>query len=577
MPFKKLQTKSSFACLLLVLLTLLVYSFSLGNGFVWDDYLNIVDNIAVKSWSNFPQLFSHRYLTYPEDLVHLQDRNVGFGELSYRPVTTATYFLDYSIWKLNPFGFHLTSLVLHVINVLLVFWLAGSIFPRRIEAFGTAVIFAVHPIQSEAVMVASFREDLLALLFYLLAFISYIRHRQTQRTGWPIVSLVCYFLALFSKEMAITLPVMLFFYDQYFTDSGTIPLKKRIGKNYLGYLIVALFYLWIWSGPMAPGYKNHVTYPAGSFVVNLLTMNKVVAVYIGWLLSGIGLHPTMADPGIFAYHLWEKNVIFSLLLLLSCLYGIGHWRPTHKTVSFGLLWFFVSLGPVLNIFPLFNIMAARYVYLPSVGFILAVVGWGASMLDNRMKISKPLLGFMLGGICLFLALQTITQGYRFFKNELGYRLSMQAYYPDNAMVYRNIAGAYERLGHYDQVIVYCQKAKKLDPADMDVYCDLAGGYEKLGRPDLAIRELIEAVAINPHHSYAYNKLCSLYGTTGQLKDAAQCFDSLLMQNPKDLLAYFNQGLTYQLMGDVERARAVWRKALDIDPSYQPVLKALGRE
>ena len=113
---------SIWVILLMVLFTVSVYSSSLRNSFIWDDHLLIANNGFIKSWENFPRFLNRSYLTKVSDVDYLGKRDIGSGESSYRPVGTLTYFIDYSIWKLNPFGYHLTNLFLHIANVILFFF-----------------------------------------------------------------------------------------------------------------------------------------------------------------------------------------------------------------------------------------------------------------------------------------------------------------------------------------------------------------------------------------------------------------------------------------------------------------------
>jgi len=123
------------AIILIVLSVMLIYANSLKNSFVWDDAIVIAENSFVKSWKNFPAIFSKAYLTPFSQIEYLGINSAGSGETSYRPVVTLSYFIDYSIWKLNPFGYHLTNILLHIFNVILLFFLAGLITKNRIIMF----------------------------------------------------------------------------------------------------------------------------------------------------------------------------------------------------------------------------------------------------------------------------------------------------------------------------------------------------------------------------------------------------------------------------------------------------------
>ena len=152
----------SILIFVIVCLSQFVYLNSLSNQFVYDDEFTIVTNYFVKTWNNFPLLFNSDYFKLS-------------GELSYRPVVTLSYFIDYTLWKLNPFGFHLTNTLLHTLNSVLLFFLLTRIFNCRTTSFIAALVFSCHPVLSEAVNAISYREDLLATTFFISSFILYIK------------------------------------------------------------------------------------------------------------------------------------------------------------------------------------------------------------------------------------------------------------------------------------------------------------------------------------------------------------------------------------------------------------------
>ena len=133
---------------ILLILTIGVYSNTLKNGFVFDDYFIIIDNIFIKDWKNLSGLLSKDYFSRS-------------GEATYRPVVTLSYFVDYSLWGLKPYGYHLTNVLIHSVNAVLVFLFVLLLIKGRRAAFLAALLFAVHPVLTEAVNAISLREDLL--------------------------------------------------------------------------------------------------------------------------------------------------------------------------------------------------------------------------------------------------------------------------------------------------------------------------------------------------------------------------------------------------------------------------------
>ena len=154
---------------LILIISIAIYSNTLKNGFVYDDEFTVVNNTLIKNFSNISKLFTKEYFA-------------ASGEMSYRPVVTFTYFIDYALYGLKPYGYHLTNLLLHALNgVILYIFLTLLFKPSQSSIFNLqlliSLLFATHPVLTEAVNAISFREDLLCFLFYISALIPYIVHR----------------------------------------------------------------------------------------------------------------------------------------------------------------------------------------------------------------------------------------------------------------------------------------------------------------------------------------------------------------------------------------------------------------
>ena len=147
---------------LLFAIPIIIYTNSFQNTFVYDDVFTITDNYFIRDWGNFPAFFTDDYFKYS-------------GEVTYRPVVTFSYFIDYFLWHLTPVGFHLTNILLHTVNVVLVYLLVSAISRSRTASFLASILFALHPILTEAVNGISYREDLLTTTFFLGAILLFIK------------------------------------------------------------------------------------------------------------------------------------------------------------------------------------------------------------------------------------------------------------------------------------------------------------------------------------------------------------------------------------------------------------------
>lgn len=573
-----MQQKSTFwIIVLIVIVTSLIYIKSLTNPFVFDDNLVIVKNDFVKSWKNFPLLFSKTYLTSTEDVIYLGLHNIGAGEISYRPLVTASYFLDYTFWKLNHFGYHLTNLLLHIFNVLLLYYLIFLISKSKRTALLTSLFFALHPVNVEAVAVVSHREDLLAFLFFIAAFLLFIKsdcYVGRKRLFCYFVSLLSFWLALFSKEMAVTLPLVLILYDYFFTyqrEKGRI--FKYIKVRYGAYILVLLFYFWVRFFFLAGANEFQLRYPGGDFYTNSLLMSKVFASYIQWFLFPINIHLVLpGDPEFIPHSFFNPSVLFSILLLITLFVVAVKIRKRSKEISFAIFWFFITLLPVSNILPIRNYMASRYLYLPVVGFCFLMATFMirlpalkiASIPKNIFqRVAGDLIVILLVLYCVFTLVRQFA-----WQDDLMLWSEMVGVYPKSSMAHYNLANALRSIDLFDEAIGEYNIAIRLEPGYARNYNFLGLCYYGKGMFDEAVKDFRKAIELNPKLTDAYINLGIVFGDKGLYKEAVSYFEQAIKIDPRQPQIYVNLGVSYARMKNWTEARQALGKALEISPGFK---------
>ena len=343
-PLKEPLKKHLIPIFILLILTIGVYSNTLKNGFVFDDYFIIIDNIFIKDWKNLSGLLSKDYFSRS-------------GEATYRPVVTLSYFVDYSLWGLKPYGYHLTNVLIHSVNAVLVFLFVLLLIKGRRAAFLAALLFAVHPVLTEAVNAISLREDLLIVFFLLPAFLLFLKvsNSSMNKIRWwtfYILSLLLYLLALFSKEMAITFPLLLIGYHFCFKDKEEWQKGNSFFYYLSSYVVVTIFYLFLYLAPfinpnLTPfGYHRAEGLSSPNTLTRLLALPQVLLKYL-WLI----MVPWELKADYVIKVSWS-SVLFSILLISIIGATVFHLSKRYRKELFGLLWFFVSLLPVMNIVPI---------------------------------------------------------------------------------------------------------------------------------------------------------------------------------------------------------------------------------
>lgn len=546
--------RKRFLFCLLLLVTFYIYSPSLQNYFIWDDTHLIVNDPIIKSFKNFAEAFKNNL--YPE---------VG-GSNFYRPLQTVSFMLDYSIWGLNPFGYHLTNLLLHLFNILLVYFLINRIFGNPDISFLTSLIFAIHPVNTEAVTYIAGRADPLSAFFFLSAFLLYARYKADDRKPAPLFfSVALFMLALLTKEAVLIFPLVLILYDSLVLGQRSINLKTI--KVYLPYFLVFVFYavfrLFIRGIPL--GFM--ATLP---LKVYIFTMSKVLVIYFGILIFPLTLH--MERVQLLEKSLRDPQAVFSLIaVVLLVLLSILAYRRSKKIFFCGSF-FFITLMPMLNILYLNAIMAEHWLYLPSIGFY-AIVSLGIiKVVDTKRHFFKqPVLGkaviLFLTAYLGFFLIRTTFRNIE-WGNPTQFYKDMIRHSPLSARGHVNLGAIYIDTGDLKLARQELETATRLNP--MDPF-----GYHALGVLDYMENKKADAMKhwkkvfdITPfYRATIYMVNSSLYSDNRKFRmllRAAKEHPRSLMVNYRLSKIYIESGLYIEALDRLE-------KAIEIDPGYTDAL------
>ena len=372
--------KSLYCYIIIIVVTYLVFQNTLENNFVFDDESVIIGNTSIKDISNIPKFFT---------------ADEGFHKVIgryYRPVVSSTYAIDYSIWELDPYGFHLTNIIIHIISCLLLFKILTTLFSRYkyrnlISMFST-LIFAVHPIHTEAVSWVSGRTDSLVTLFFFASFLFYIEYtkepdsvksgKEKQSTSnrnyfYLILSVFFYATGLLTKEMIVTMPVIIVLYDLVYRKKDLDYVKENM-ISYILFFGVTLIYLILRYSLLKdiPERETYLYFFGKDYTVVIGTMLKTIPVYFRLLIAPFPLlyHYNGVIPD--AKSLIDSAVIFSFLFVAFLVFIAVYFYKKDSIIAFCILFFLVSLAPVMNIIPTMNLMAERFLYFTSFALVLLI-------------------------------------------------------------------------------------------------------------------------------------------------------------------------------------------------------------
>ena len=554
-----------FPIVFLVSVSLAVYFNSLGNGFVFDDYAVIVENEHIQDLKkSLPAFFSDAYF------------EVAAGEASYRPAATLSYFLIHSIAGLNPFYYHLSSVLLHALNVILVYLLSCALLQDRFKALLAGLLFACHPALTETVNCIAFNEDLLAGFFFLLAFILYAKRADDKISAAVFVlSLFFFFCALLSKEMAITLPLIILFYDVTFREikeraPSINNLRHALSGRwlyYLGYAVVAIVYLvlrfYIIVDPANASKPNF-----GPLFERLIYLPNHIFSFIKLVFAPYNLNVEY----VFSYpqNFFEIGHLIGLGVTLGLAIGSLFFFRRFNELFFGIWWFLITLFPVYNIIEIFNPLAERYLYIPLVGFCLVV----PVILD--LVFSKLLAKTMPVKLAVSLVVLVIISVYAAISIDRnrdwqdGFTLWSKTVTqsPESGVAHGSLGRAYQERGMLSEAIAEYETAVKLMPNHYKAYYNMGVVYDQKGEFSKALDQLKMAININPHFANAHYNLAVLYFKQGSTADAIRHFNKVIELEPEDIEARNNLGVAYAMQGNLNQALVEWENVLKIDPTNQ---------
>ncbi len=514
----------------------------LDNEFTnWDDHDYVVENEDIKQLNlrTISSFFSENY--------------VGL----YTPLTLVSFAVDYQLFGLDPTGFHLTSLIVHLLNTALVYLLILTLFHSRAMSIVVAVFFSIHPLNIETVAWISSRKDLLFVLFYLLSLLAYISYKKNGKLLWIVLSFVCFILSGLSKPTALTLPLVLILID-YVKDTQ-ISLRHFVNKLHFFLVSAALFIVGLISAlkvnpfnvkPFGYNFIEEVIlalYSLGYYVYHAIFPHQ---------LTNFHAYPYNDNSWIGAEY-WIGAIFFMGFIAL-----LIYFRKKEKKYLFALLFFLITILPVFRIAPTgFPIVSERYFYLSSVGIIAFISFWvinhwniffvrlmtvfSASLLIvwfikldlQRIRDWETSISLWSKTVevnpDIYLAQMKLGDAYAARGNE---RLALQAYqnslmiYDENAPLFNQLGNMYFDQNDYEIAVDFFTKAIRLDSTNATYYYNRGNTYKALNTFDSALFDYNNAIKISPIPG-AYNNRGLVNIFTGDSVRALQDLDSAVLLEP----------------------------------------------
>jgi len=592
--------------------------------------LLIYISLAGTTWLAFQQVGNNEFIDFDDNVYIMQNHHIHKGitiqglrwafttgyAANWHPVTWISHMVDVQLFRLKPKWHHLTNLLFHIANVLLLFFVLSRMTKAPWKSAMVAALFALHPLHVESVAWAAERKDVLSTFFWMLTLIAYGYYVRNPRLKNYMVVLAFFALGLMSKPMVVTLPFVLLLFDYWplerfggssgglnqlpgesveamRTEAGSpVSTRKEKGKTgnraqeqtvQRGTLLEQKF-KWASIRPPVLEKVPLLVLSVLSCVATYIAQNKGGAVssieiitpgirisnafvsYLLYITKTVwphGLSIFYSHPGL--RPLWQ--VFGAMLFLVAVTFAVIRTGKRFPYLPVGWLWFTGTLVPVIGIVQVGGqAMADRYAYIPSIG-IFIMAAWGIPEIFKKRRYGKELLAG-LSALCLacFFILTWVQVGYWRDYFTLFYHAATIT--KDDFTLYNNRGIAYKGMGDNVHAIEDFNKAIEINPRYAQAYSNRGTSFVELGKPAQAVEDYNKAIELDSHLAGAFFNRGVFYQSSGNFRQAIADYDRAVENSYPNLEeALCNRGAAYGELGNQSKAIENYDMAIASDPEY----------
>jgi protein O-mannosyl-transferase len=502
-----------FVCLLLAGTALLAYIQVKNHDFItFDDDMYVYENPMVRAGFTWPGV------KWAFTAVHSSN---------WHPLTWLSHMLDSQLYGLNPRGHHLTNVVFHLANTLLLFlfWarVTGALWPSAL----VAALFALHPLHVESVAWVSERKDVLSTFFWLATMWAYAGYVSAPSRQRYVLIMLWFALGLMAKPMLVTLPLVLLLLDYW--PLGRLQAGGLAGQRESGPGRIKLVY---W--PLIKEKLPLFALAAASCLITVVAQKgsgammplairpleariaNALAAYVKYLVKMVWPYPMAFFYPLAPVPWWQAMWAGLALVLLSAFLLSGARR--HPYLAVGWLWYLITLVPVIGLVQVGGqAMADRYTYVPFIGLFI-IIAWGISEATAEWRHRNTILSLSAAAVLLTCLVSTWVQA-GYWRNSESLYFEAIRVAGDNYMAYHHLGMAYTNQGRFDQAIAMYKKSIAVDPSYSHAYNNLGIVYARQGRFNEAVDNLKFAIRLNPNNVSFYRNLALAYSQQGKKEEA----------------------------------------------------------
>ncbi|MDP8266934.1 MAG: tetratricopeptide repeat protein [Candidatus Aceula meridiana] len=540
--------------IILLVVGFILYSFMLASSFkVLDDQFSILENPYVRNFNHASKAFAQSFFL----------RNTY-----YRPLVTFSFAVENHFFGLNPVAFNLTNVILHLATSIIILLLMSLILKDSMIAFWIAFLFMLHPVHTEAVSNIAGRSILLCALFQLATFLFYVLFQKRRKALYYILAVLCFALALLSKESAIMLPAVLLAYNFFFCKDQKRNLI-RLSKPLVGFAGVVVFYLSVRK--ILGIVRLPSTLAAQDFFLGIITFWRALFTYFRILILPVDLHPDRLQPVFRSF--FNVQAVATLLGWGGFLFVLAKfYKRFSRRVLFFMSFAALAVFPVSQVFPLrpqagYIMASEHFFYMPAVG-LLALVVLGLRQAYKKIT-SRKLVSPLASRLCflgwvIFLSMITAEQNLHAVNEAAMLKRSLR-YQPFNARIHASLGFRYAKLGSFKQAEKHFRAALSYDEKNMRSLIGLGASLIDQGRYWEGLAEL-EKVQ-DP------SDLRPVFDSNRELgyRRVMEGYQKRLLKEPNNAQLLYSMGVVYSKTDKHEEAIAKYKKALSLDPGLRNAL------
>jgi tetratricopeptide (TPR) repeat protein len=564
-PGAPLSGRTITAALALILaVVFLAYLDTLWFQFVhFDDRLQILQNTWLRSWNYLPRYFTADVWAFQHP--------VSRGTF-YRPIFLIWFRLQYLVFGLNPWGWHLCTVLCHLVVTLLVYYTAARLLGDRLAALFATVIFGLHPTHAEAVAWVSGVNEPLSAMFLLASYLCYLKKRSepARARTYLAASLGLYTLACLTKETAVILLLIIFACEVLWSERIT-PSRWRtwVRRSRDAFVVVApclaLFALYMVARITSlHGFQN--TKEEHSYLSMFLTWPSVLWFYTQHLIWPVRLCPFYFRE--FYSHLDLHHVLLPAIPVMMVGAGLWLWGQRSPKAAVATIWMVIPILPALDLraFVEGHLVHDRYLYLPSFGFaMLVALGLRRLKLGLGAILGQPAIQLGLAGVMGLAMGKGVIQATACFADDTAFFTYVTSMSPEGHSSKEDLAGLLGQQGHLDEAIKIYQEIWPTHPDDPAINYNLGLAYYLTGKYSDADRYLSRAVEIDASRPDAFFYLGLTKLKLGDVEGAAANVQRAVTSRPDAEHYHFALGVILRLQGNLPGALSEFKQEMDLDP------------